>query len=339
MAVIGKFGLGIKMEELISVIVPVYNVEKYIKRCIDSIIQQEYRNLEIILVDDGSTDKSGIICDEYKKRDKRICVVHKENGGLSSARNIGIDLAKGNYIAFVDSDDYISVAMYSVLMKNIIEEKADISIINYQIVSEWEEIGQKVIGKSKRKVMSGREACKERYKKDGTVMVVAWNKLYKKELFQFVRYPIGKLHEDEFTTYKLLYSANIVVYQDKKLYAYVQRKSSIMGEFSRKRLDVLAAVRECREFWEKNKEKELYELSVEQYIFLLLNLYTNAKGVKNKDIRTSLYRQYQEIKWEILGRKRIAGKRKCQMFLFECNPFLYSIGIRIKKLLFAAWKK
>lgn len=327
------------MEELISIIVPVYNVEKYIRRCIDSIIQQDYRNLEIILVDDGSTDKSGIICDKYKKRDKRICVVHKENGGLSSARNTGIDLAKGNYIAFVDSDDYISKDMYSILMKNIIEEKADISIVNYEMVSEWGKIKKRTITKIERKVMSGKEACKERYKKDGTIMVVAWNKLYKKELFQSIRYPIGKLHEDEFTTYKLLYRSNIVVYQNEKLYAYVQRKNSIMGEFNRNRLDVLEAVIECREFWEKNKERELYELSVEQYIFLLLNLYTNARGKKNRDIRKSLYKQYQKIKWEIPDRVRIVGKRKYQMFLFEYNPFIYSVGVKIKRVLFAVWKK
>lgn len=118
-------------EKLISIIVPVYNVEKYLKECIDSVISQTYKNLEIILVDDGSTDKSGEICDEYSKKDSRIKVIHKENGGLSDARNVALDIAKGEYIGFVDSDDYVEKDMFETLYKLAEEHNTEISSISF----------------------------------------------------------------------------------------------------------------------------------------------------------------------------------------------------------------
>ena len=119
------------MKDLISVIIPVYNVEKYLKKCLDSVINQTYKNLEIILVDDGSSDKSGLICDEYTKLDKRIKVVHKKNEGLSSARNTGLDIAKGKYISFIDSDDFVSIYMYEIMYKEIIKNNRDIVIARH----------------------------------------------------------------------------------------------------------------------------------------------------------------------------------------------------------------
>ena len=206
------------MEELISVIVPIYNVEKYLNKCIESIINQSYSNLEIILVDDGSKDSSGIMCDSYILKDKRIKVIHKENGGLSDARNVGIDKAKGEYIVFIDSDDWIDEKMIEILYNIIKKNNSDISICDYFLAYNEEIQTQKedieIIN------LSNIEALKKIYDKDlGVCMIVAWNKLYKRNLFKDdIRYPYGKIHEDEFTTYKLLYKAEKISYTKQKMY-------------------------------------------------------------------------------------------------------------------------
>ena len=162
---------------MISIIVPVYNVDKYIERCIQSIINQTYKNLEIILIDDGSTDKSGAICDKYSKIDNRINVIHKKNGGLSEARNVGLDIARGDYIGFVDSDDYIHPQMYELLYKNLIGTSADISIIKH--IRKEEELGLGDI--NSKKVYSNLEAIENILKKDSGIFIASCNKLYKKE--------------------------------------------------------------------------------------------------------------------------------------------------------------
>lgn len=206
------------MEELISVIVPIYNVEKYLNKCIESIINQSYSNLEIILVDDGSKDSSGIMCDSYILKDKRIKVIHKENGGLSDARNVGLDKAKGEYIVFIDSDDWIDEKMIEILYNIIKKNNSDISICDYFLAYNEEIQTQKedieIIN------LSNIEALKTIYDKDlGVCMIVAWNKLYKRNLFKDdIRYPYGKIHEDEFTTYKLLYKAKKnIIYKSKNV--------------------------------------------------------------------------------------------------------------------------
>ena len=225
------------MNELISIVVPVYNVDK----CIESIINQSYSNLEIILVDDGSKDSSGIMCDSYILKDKRIKVIHKENGGLSDARNVGIDKAKGEYIVFIDSDDWIDEKMIEILYNIIKKNNSDISICDYFLAYNEEIQTQKedieIIN------LSNIEALKKIYDKDlGVCMIVAWNKLYKRNLFKDdIRYPYGKIHEDEFTTYKLLYKAEKISYTKQKMYYYRQRENSITSSFNKKRLDCLEA--------------------------------------------------------------------------------------------------
>lgn len=216
--------------ELISIVVPIYKVEKYINKCIDSIINQTYKNIEIILVDDGSEDVCSEICDEYASKDNRIRVIHKINGGLSSARNIGIDKASGMYIAFVDSDDYISERMIEILYENIKKYNADISICDFEYVNEK---GQKLDIKYENKIckgcINGKEIINKSYLlKNGAYWVVAWNKLYKTELFKGIRYPEGKIHEDEFIIHKLIYNATKIICDDYKGYYYVQRPGSIM---------------------------------------------------------------------------------------------------------------
>lgn len=190
------------MQDLISVIVPVYKVEKYLKRCVDSILAQTYPCLEVILVDDGSPDGCPAICDEYAREDRRVRVIHKENGGLSDARNAGIDAAKGKFLGFVDSDDYVHPRFYELLLQALKEEGADIAGCDVKKVCKTEKIEEKEQQPIQRTVYSGREATANLYDAQ----------MYKKELFEEIRFPKGKLHEDEFTSYKLLYQSESVVY-------------------------------------------------------------------------------------------------------------------------------
>ena len=216
------------MEEKISVIIPVYNVEKYINKCVDSIINQTYKNLEIILVDDGSTDNSGKICEEYKIIDHRIKVVHKENGGLSDARNKGIEIATGRYIGFVDSDDYIEKDMYSNLLNELKVNNADISVCKYKKVTEdYNKCDYVQSYENKIRILDNITAI-ELLISDSYMDNYAWNKLYKKELFENVRYPYGKKMEDLGTTYKIFDRAKKIVYTNYIGYFYLQRKNSIL---------------------------------------------------------------------------------------------------------------
>lgn len=212
--------------ELISIVVAVYNVESYIASCIDSLLSQSYTNIEIILVDDGSTDCSGEICDFYSKKDKRIKVIHKKNGGLSSARNIGIKNATGNLVGFVDGDDTVEKEMYDELYTNMILTNSDISICGRYYVYEN---GKRVVRykeKSEIKVMNAKEAI-AKMNSFSSFDMAAWDKLYKKDLFNSIKFPNGKLSEDYFIMYKIFLHSNNICYTPKPLYNYIQRKNSI----------------------------------------------------------------------------------------------------------------
>ena len=248
------------MNELITVVVPVYNVENYINKCIDSILDQTYKNLEIILVDDGSEDNSGIICDEYKKKNSNITVIHKVNGGLSDARNAGINIAHGKYIAFIDSDDFIDNRMIEVLYNALKKNNADISICGIQIVKNLKREIKKSEKKGYIETVNQYQAYKNLYNNKAMETVVAWNKLYKIDLFKNIRYPIGKINEDAFVIHHLISKTNKIVYVSDKLYYYIKRKNSIMGKkFNQKRLDVLEAYEDRMKFFKDNNMNELYE--------------------------------------------------------------------------------
>lgn len=213
------------MEELISVVVPVYNVEDYIHKCVDSIINQTYRNLEIILVDDGSSDNSGRICDEYAEIDERIKVIHKENGGLSDARNAGIEISKGDYLGFVDSDDYIDADMYCILMNNLKNADADISTCGRIIVTGDDSIP--LCEKNTTACLNSYDAINDLFTRNKFVFHAAWDKLYKREMFSNIRFPIGRLFEDAAVMYQIFEKANKIVATEKQMYYYLQRQGSI----------------------------------------------------------------------------------------------------------------
>lgn len=212
--------------KLISVIVPVYNVEHYLNRCVDSILAQTYSDLEILLVDDGSTDGSGELCDAYARQDARVQVIHKKNGGLSDARNCGIEHAKGRYFCFVDSDDGIAPQMIEVLYRNLLNAGADVSAVALKCFSTEE---LPVIEDALKKVqyMTGKEALRSILQSE-ELGDFAVNKLYKRELFENVCYPLGRMMEDQGTTYKLLDKCQGVAYCPVPLYFYYQRPDSIL---------------------------------------------------------------------------------------------------------------
>lgn len=284
------------MNKLISIIVPIYRVENYLKRCIDSIINQTYKNIEIILVDDGSPDNCGVICDEYAKFDDRIKVIHKKNGGLSDARNCGIEVSTGDYIIFVDSDDYVSKNMCEKLLIRALEHNVDIVSCNFKEIyvdNNKEKINKQSI-KESLEVYTNLEVI-YKYFFDYTVDInVVWNKLYKRELFfkrESIRFPKGKLHEDDYTICKLYYYANKIVIINDVLYYYIRRCDSITGNFSDINiLDKIDAIIEHYNF-AKDKETKL------KYII-------QAKGI-------DYYKDYLCIKSSKKINEKINNFRKC----------------------------
>ena len=211
---------------LISVIVPVYNVEAYLGHCVDSILAQTYSNLEVILVDDGTKDSSGQICDEYARKDSRVRVIHKQNGGLSSARNAGIDVAQGTYFAFVDSDDWIEPDTYSHMLARALEY--DVKLVCAGRYDVDGETGERTLGlcPEKEEVISGTELVRRIFRWEN-VDSAAWDKLYHRSLFREIRYPLGKICEDVPTTYRIALDAGRVVMCNKPVVNYLHRPGSI----------------------------------------------------------------------------------------------------------------
>ena len=236
------------MEQKVSVIVPIYKVEPYLRRAVDSILHQTYHNLEIILVDDGSPDQCGKICDDYAKEDNRISVIHKENGGLSDARNAGLDAAGGEYIVFVDSDDFIAEDYIETLMQCLKKYDADVAMCSYAVTDSvgYDDSIFKAAQDDTVEVCDRRELLNNLYDanhKDATYFIVSWNKIYKASLWKDVRFPKGRIHEDEATTYKIYDRAEKGVYLHRPLYGYFTAPSSITrARFNVKRLQWMDAL-------------------------------------------------------------------------------------------------
>lgn len=229
---------------LVSIVVPVYNVELYIRKCIESILKQTYQNFELILVDDGSTDKSMLIIEKYIN-DKRIKVFNKKNGGLSDARNFGIDRANGKYITFIDSDDEITNKYLENLVIALESTNSDISIVSYNNIDE-DNIVSKLKHNNKVTTFNKQQILLKMYNRKHNIdFITAWGKLYKINLFNDIRYPYGKINEDEATTYKLYLKSKRIAFKDTGDYLYRTRYNSIMNSsYSLKKLDILEIYKE-----------------------------------------------------------------------------------------------
>lgn len=264
------------MEELISVVIPVYNTEKYLERCLNSVCKQEYSHLEIILVDDGSTDGSLGICYRFEKADSRIKVVQQDNQGPAQARNTGIKLAKGSYIAFVDSDDYVVPWFISRMHKLAKENQAQLVQCVIRKVSTYDELP--VQTDVWYEIMSGVDFLRSYYNKRYSGFANPVNKLYDRVLFTELEFPAGRIHEDAALTYKIYYKAERVVYTNEEMYLYFMSENSIMRKpFYLQRLDWIPALEEKMDFLHKIGEESLYRRALQEYQAVLLKLYYNVK--------------------------------------------------------------
>lgn len=253
------------MEPLISVIIPIYKVEAYLNRCVESVQSQTYHNLEILLVDDGSPDNCGAICESLAGNDPRIRVIHKQNGGLSDARNKGLDAAQGEYVAFVDSDDYVAPWFLQTLYEQLLRTGSDVAICSYAVVEGQNDFCQKPLNPEafsydrEELLLNMYDANHE----DATYFIVAWNKLYKRDLWEHVRFPKGKIHEDEATTYRIFDRCRRGVYVKCPLYGYFTATGSITRDaFSLRRLDWMDALDDRIRYFEHKKEARLVSCAV-----------------------------------------------------------------------------
>lgn len=289
---------------MITIVVPVYKVEKYLNRCVDSILNQTYTDFELLLIDDGSPDNCGKLCDEYAKKDHRVFVIHQKNGGLSSARNTGIDWFyeknKSEYITFVDSDDWLHPEYLSVLMAGITENHVKISVCNYN--REIDEVPHKNYDNIIFKLSSPEDFLVNHFWQYN----YAWNKLYHKSVFEDIRYPIGKIFEDTFTTYKVLHKCEKIAYTELQLYYYFHNEQGIShAPWKPSELVVFDAMQEQLQFYkgkglQKAFEKE-FELFVHHHAYQIVRIKENKKDLnknkaKLKEIKKTLRNYLKENK-------------------------------------------
>lgn len=264
----------------ISVIVPVYKVEKYLDRCIKSILLQSYDDFELILVDDGSPDNCPKMCDEWKQKDARIHVIHQQNGGLSAARNAGLDWSFENsdseWVTFIDSDDWIHPNYLESLLNATMECNTQISMCQLLVTEQY-----KVLELSKEDRISKSWNTEDAFEEESLDPNSSCARLFKKTLFKDIRFPIGKLHEDRFTTYKLLFQFEKVAVVNAPLYYYfVNTEGIVHGKWTLRKLDDLEATEQQLEFFKKNGWERTYRYILKDYIHLLVYSLRNMKGKK-----------------------------------------------------------
>ncbi len=276
--------------KIISVIVPIYNAEKYLEKCLDSIVGQSYRHLEIILVNDGSMDRSGNICDRYAAGDRRIKVIHRENGGLSAARNAGLDIATGEYLGFVDSDDWLEIDMYQFLLDDLLSVGADIAVCGFfHTFDDYEMPNDKSFSY---RVLERTDALKLLLK-DRVMQNYIWCKLYKQELFEGIRMPEGRIFEDAFTQHLIFEKARKVVMHNVPKYHYLQREDSICGRIrSFMNEDYHAAFYERVLYFSGKGEKRLAGLAANTYLNHLSRSYEYHENFSSKRSRAEHRQKY-----------------------------------------------
>lgn len=301
------------MKALVSIIVPVYNTKDYLPCCLDSILHQTYKNLEILLIDDGSTDGSGGICDKYAASDGRIQVLHQRNGGLSDARNQGLGLARGEYIAFVDSDDYIHERYIELLLEGCVRGGCEVGIVRYQKVF-FNHCRQDVGDPVQMECVTGIQASLRMYEDSYSIMTAtAWGKIFQKRLFNGIRFPMGRIYEDEAVTYKLLYDAEKVVYIDAVLYYYRQNWNGIMlSGYSARHLQYFDAMQERLEFYRRKQEQELYDLTLNRTFFQVITHYNKTRLYieHSEDLQKELRKKLRQLYFLLLKRDSFPIKRK-----------------------------
>ena len=324
------------MDPLISVIVPVYNIENYIKRCIDSIISQTYRNLEIFLVDDGSKDKSGQICDEYASRDVRITVIHKENGGLSDARNAAIDVAHGEWITFVDGDDFLTNTAIESMYHVVEMFGVQIVCCLHKLVYEGKHSDFDEAYDENNISVYSQEKALEKMLRQSEIIFSAWAKLYSAKLFCNIRYPKGELYEDLATTYKLFAEVKNVALIRIEGYGYVVRSGSIQqSKFSKGKMVQLRFAEEQKEFLDK-QFPELENATTECLVSVCFHILFAIMGSNEFEAEKKKVKKIiRENRKKLLFSKRTSKKARFGCLLsylgFDTEYWVYSkLGIRGK---------
>ena len=315
-----------KEKPTVSVIVPVFKVADYLDRCISSLVNQQYTNTEIILVDDGSPDDCALMCDEWAEKDDRITVIHKTNGGLSDARNFGMRVICGDYISFIDSDDYISEDFYEVLLSTALKNDSDIvecGVAKFYENGEFEEYHDDF-------------AVNDYSASDGLSALInetmfhqhVWNKLYKQEAVQNILFEVGKQHEDEFWTYQIFGQSNRITKINRTMYFYFQRESSIMGQgYSLRRLDALEGKWNRQQYIEKNYPELTTQAKIDFFgscMYAMQCVIRYMVGAERKQA-VGIIRNYKKrCRLTFKDIKSVCGGIKKYFYLAKINMYLCS---------------
>lgn len=313
--------------DLITIIIPIYNAEKYLKMCLDSVVKQTYKNLEIILINDGSTDGSDKICDNYAKKDRRVNVIHKKNSGQSDCKNIGTSIAKGKYITYVDSDDFIDDKYIEYLYYLIKKDNCDMSITGYEVIHND---GKKEKTCNHEKILTPEETL-EKYLYFNGINSASWAKLYKTSIAKKVKYPIVKCFEDDATVYKLISLCNKISIGNTQMYHYIIRKNSVTtSRFDENKLYLLTAVDEMQNYLlplYPNLKKAIIRRKINARFSTLCRLINSNE--KNQKIEKDLIDYINNNKKYILSDKNTPKRDKIAIFILSINKHLFKICWKI----------
>lgn len=317
------------MNDLLSVIVPIYNMEHLVEKCIKSIINQTYKELEIILVDDGSIDNSYSICKKYEKKDKRVTLYHKSNGGLSDAKNYGISKATGKYITFVDSDDWIESNMYEIMMNQIKIKQSDMAICGRFIDFEN---GKSIRWYHNAELEMDNEQALLYLNSFYNFDMASWDKVYLKSLFDGIKFPFKKKCEDAYTTYKLFSKAKKIIYIPECLYHYYQRTGSISRN-KELNLDYIYAAKEQMDYIEKYYPDISFSGKT-AYVFAIKSIYQVSieRKIKINEEFKKLKKESKKYIKDVFHNKYIGIKKKVTFTLFAYFSPVYRVILKIKYL-------
>lgn len=319
------------METAISVIVPVYRVEKFLPQCIESVLNQTFTDFELILVDDGSPDRCPAICDEAAERDARVRVIHQANQGLSAARNAGIEAARGAWLSFVDSDDYIAPQFYEKLYQTAQRTDADCVMCSVQNVDESGKPIDSALMRVADEVKTGQEVLRKIGRDDVTPYLTAWNKLYRRKLFNTLRYPAGRQNEDVFVFAELFCQVQRAVCVAEPLYFYRKRIGSIMNSVvTLRNLDEMWAYVNCFEHLQQDDEESILKETEKRVFAKLTGVYYR---VTEEDRYSNKMKQAKKAQWNIAMRLMKQGRLDlrslARTLLFQALPGVY--GLRMKR--------
>ena len=310
---------------LVSIIIPVYNVERYLDRCVSSVANQTYQDLQIILVDDGSTDSSPEICDAWAKKDNRVVVIHQENGGVSVARNRGLDTAGGEYVLWVDSDDYIAPNTVATLVCTAAQSGADMVVCDFKKGTEENHIFTSASGIPCAQIDKV-TALNRIYTDSHNALryVAPWAKLAKRSIYQNIRYPVGKIFEDIYTTHKLIWNCERIAVLDVSLFYYFQRPDSIMNaSFNMKKLDYLQALVERIQFFKDHFLGELEQIAYDELLHSLIWEYSRTRDLLHNEAGMAYIRQlFRGVYRKGHASRRYPGETKGFLEAFYTNPEL-----------------